>query len=92
METLKPFLLLEPYQKPSHTPPRCGTISRRNNSASLGWETPHEDKKLCDYIGMNDKTKETYQPENLRTESFLGKKRKEGMETVIVEVGLRCRL
>ncbi|XP_065870087.1 probable phosphoribosylformylglycinamidine synthase, chloroplastic/mitochondrial [Euphorbia lathyris] len=32
---------------------------------------------------------ETYEPENLGTESFLEKKRKEGLETVIVEVGPR---
>ncbi|KAF5741880.1 hypothetical protein HS088_TW10G00887 [Tripterygium wilfordii] len=32
---------------------------------------------------------ETYEPENLGTESFLDKKRKEGLNTVIVEVGPR---
>lgn len=32
---------------------------------------------------------ETYEPENLATESFLAKKRQEGLNTVIVEVGPR---
>ncbi|WCJ19662.1 Phosphoribosylformylglycinamidine synthase [Euphorbia peplus] len=53
---------------------------------NIGLEAKIPDEKLGVLRWL---LQETYEPENLGTESFLEKKRKEGLETVIVEVGPR---